>query len=239
MGLAYLILGLFALAVALMLMRSFSNANPTAVARRTRTGAGIAALGLAALLFLRGGGAIAVPLGMLGSWLIWGRSTPPWLGGGGSARRTPGQSSRIVTDHLEMELDHDSGEMHGRVLKGMFAGRSLAALSPTDLGLLWQDCRHVDTQSAQLIEAYLDRTHPTWREDMARGEAAMSGGLGGRMTHEEALEILGLAPGADSAAIRRAHRELMLKLHPDRGGSTYLAAKINEAKDVALEALKH
>lgn len=237
MGLAYLILGLFGLAIGLMVMRSFAQANPTAVARRTRTGAGIAALGVAALLFLRGGGAIAVPLAMLGSWLIWGRATPPWLGGGGNARRTPGQSSAIVTEHLEMELDHDTGEMHGRVLKGMFAGRSLSALSPTDLALLWQDCRHTDAQSAQLLEAYLDRLHPTWREDMARGESAMSGGPGGRMTREEALEILGLAPGADSAAIRRAHRELMLKMHPDRGGSTYLAAKINEAKDVALEAL--
>ena len=119
----------------------------------------------------------------------------------------------------------------------MFAGRDLASLGPADLGLLWQDCRHTDHQSAQLVEAYLDRIHPTWREDMARGESDMSRGPDGRMTEDEALEILGLEPGADEDAIRRAHRELMLRLHPDRGGSTYLAAKINEAKDVALAAL--
>jgi hypothetical protein len=233
----YLALGLAALFLGLYAMRAFSTANPADVARRLRVGGGIVSLLGAGLLFMRGMAAIAIPVGMFGSWLIWGRTTPPWLGGGGNARRTPGQSSRIVTDHLEMELDHDTGEMHGRVLKGMFARRKIETLSPTDLALLWQDCRHVDPQSAQLIEAYLDRIYPSWREDMARGESDMSRGPDGRMTEQEALDILGLSAGADEEAIRRAHRALMLKLHPDRGGSTYLAAKINEAKDVALDAL--
>ena len=234
----YLILGLAALALALLAMRAFAQSNPANVARRLRTGGGIVSLLAAALLMLRGLEAVAVPLGMFGSWLIWGRTLPPWLGGGGNARRSPGQTSRVETEHLEMELDHDTGEMHGRVLKGMFAGRDLASLSPTDLGLLWQDCRHTDHQSAQLVEAYLDRIHTTWREDMARGESDMNRGPDGRMMEDEALEILGLEPGADEDDIRRAHRELMLRLHPDRGGSTYLAAKINEAKDVALAALE-
>ena len=234
----YLVLGLIALALGLMAMRSFAQANPANVARRLRIGGGAVSLFAAGLLMLRGLEFIAIPLAMFGSWLIWGRTLPPWLGGGGSARRSPGQTSRIETDHLEMELDHDTGEMHGRVLKGMFAGRDIDTLSPTDLGLLWQDCRHTDLRSAQLVEAYLDRIHPTWREDMARGESDMSRGPDGRMTEEEALEILGLKPGADEEDIRRAHRELMLRLHPDRGGSTYLAAKINEAKDVALDALR-
>jgi hypothetical protein len=169
---------------------------------------------------------------MFGSWLLWGTTSGPW--GGGRASKTPGQTSRIATDHLEMELDHDTGEMRGRVLKGLFRGRDIESLSPADLALLWQDCRNNDAQSAQLIEAYLDRIHPSWREDMARGESDMSRGPDGRMTVEEAFEILGLEPGACEGDIRRAHRDLMLKLHPDRGGSTYLAAKINEAKDVAL-----
>jgi hypothetical protein len=234
----YLVLGLIALVLGLMALRSFAQANPVNVARRLRIGGGAVSLLAAGLLMLRGLEFIAIPLAMFGSWLLWGRTLPPWLGGGGSARRSPGQTSRIETDHLEMELDHDTGEMHGRVLKGMFAGRDIDTLSPTDLGLLWQDCRHTDLRSAQLVEAYLDRIHPTWRQDMARGESDMSRGPDGRMTEEEALEILGLKPGADEEDIRRAHRELMLRLHPDRGGSTYLAAKINEAKDVALDALR-
>jgi hypothetical protein len=234
----YLVLGMVVLALGLMALRGFAQANPANVARRMRISGGVVALLSAGLFMLRGLEVIAIPLGMFGSWLIWGRTMPPWLGGGGNARRTPGQTSRVTTDHLEMELDHDSGEMHGRVLKGMFAGRDISTLSPTDLGLLWQDCRHVDPQSAQLVEAYLDRIHPTWREDMARGESDMSRGPDGRMAEDEALDILGLKPGASDEAIRKAHRELMLKLHPDRGGSTYLAAKINEAKDVALAALK-
>ena len=235
---AYLVLGLIALVLGLMALRSFAQANPANVARRLRIGGGAVSLFAAGLLMLRGLEFIAIPLAMFGSWLIWGRTLPPWLGGGGSARRSQGQTSRIETDHLQMELDHDTGEMHGRVLRGMFAGRDIDTLSPTDLGLLWQDCRHTDLRSAQLVEAYLDRIHPTWREDMARGESAMSRGPDGRMTEDEALEILGLKPGADEEDIRRAHRELMLRLHPDRGGSTYLAAKINEAKDVALDALR-
>jgi len=228
---AYLIFGLAALVLGLLALRAFVRANPAWVARRLTLGAGVVLLLAAGALGLRGLEAIAAPLAILGSWLLWGPTAWPW---GGSARRTPGQTSRITTEHLEMELDHDTGEMRGRILKGLFKDRDIESLSPVDMALLWQDCRHSDAQSAQLIEAYLDRTHPSWREDMARGESDMSRGPDGRMTIKEAFEILGLKPGASEDDIRQAHRDLMLKLHPDRGGSTYLAAKINEAKDVAL-----
>lgn len=54
------------------------------------------------------------------------------------------------------------------------------------------------------------------------------------MSHEEALKVLGLDPGAGPEAVREAHRRLIAKAHPDGGGSTYLAAKVNEARDVLL-----
>jgi hypothetical protein len=229
----YLIAGFAALAILIVALRAFARANPAWMARRMTLGAGVVLLLAAGAFALRGLEFIAVPLAMVASWLLWGSGSAPW----GSSSKTPGQSSRVTTDHLEMELDHDTGEMRGRVLKGLFSGRDIESLSVADMALLWQDCRHTDAQSAQLIEAYLDRTYPSWREDMARGESDMSRGPDGRMTAEEAFEILGLKPDAGEEEIRRAHRDLMLRLHPDRGGSTYLAAKINEAKDVAL-ALK-
>jgi len=233
----YLLLGILTLVLGLVLAQAFMRANPATLARGLRIGAGTAALVGAGVLVIRGLASYALPLAALGSWLLWGQGAPRWTGFPGSPP-SPGQSSRVVTDHLEMELDHDTGEMRGRVIKGLFAGRRVDSLAPAELALLWQDCRFTDAKSAQIVEAYLDRTHPTWREDMARGEKEMSGGPDGRMGLEEAYEILGLEPGASEDQVRRAHRELMLKLHPDRGGSSYLAAKINEAKDVILGGKK-
>lgn len=229
----YLLLGLVALVLWLTAAKAFTRANPAVMARQLRLAGGGTLLAVAALLALRGAMSIAAPLAAVGSWLIWG-SAPrlPGSWGGGSAGGGP--ASRVVTDHLDVSLDHASGALEGRVLKGVFEGRRVESLKPVELALLWQDCRFTDPQSAQIVEAWLDRTHPTWREDLARGEAEMGSGPDGRMTRQEAYEILGLQPGAGEEEIRRAHRDLMLKLHPDRGGSTYLAAKINEAKDVLL-----
>jgi len=228
----YFFIGLAALTLGLLALNGFARADVAMLARQLRLAGGVGALAGAGLLVFRGAASYALPLAMLGSWLLWGRPGAPWGGFPGRGRPRPAQTSRVVTEHLEMELDHDTGAMRGRVLKGVFKDRELESMAPAEMALLWQDCRFADPQSAQLIEAYLDRTHPSWREDMARAESEP--GAGGRMTVEEAYEILGLKPGASEAAIRQAHRELMLKLHPDRGGSGYLAAKINEAKDLLL-----
>lgn len=227
------IYGVAALVAVLLAINWFKGANTTALAQNIRRAGGLVALVVAAVLLARGMIAQALPLALFGAWLMG------WIGGSlgrgwGGTPSTQGQTSRIVTDHLEMELDHDSGAMTGRVLKGMFAGRAIGSLKPVEMALLWQDCQFTDPQSAQILEAYLDRVHPSWREDMARGEREMASGPDGRMGPEEAYEILGLERGATEEQIRKAHRELMLKLHPDRGGSTYLASKINEAKDILL-----
>ncbi len=144
---------------------------------------------------------------------------------------SPGQTSDIETRYLRMQLDHDTGELRGTVLEGQFQGRLLQELGLAQQIELLQECRVNDEQSAQILETYLDRIHgAAWRggEDGARAQS------GAGMTRDEAYEILGVTKGAKPDEIRDAHRRLMLKNHPDQGGSTYLAAKINQAKELLL-----
>lgn len=229
-----IILGLAAIVLGTLLLKAFTRANPQNLARLVQAGVGIILAAIAVFLLVRGQFGGAIFLGSIALALLpnsWRSLLPP--GAGGAAPST-GATSRVTTDHLEMELDLASGRMTGRVIKGFFNGRALESLRPVELAHLWQDCRFTDPQSAQLVEAYLDRVHPTWREDLARAEAEAPKGPDGKMSRADAFDILGLKDGASDAEIRRAHRELMLRHHPDRGGSTYLAARINEAKDVAL-----
>jgi len=149
------------------------------------------------------------------------------------------QTSRVETDFLRMTLDHDTGSMTGTILRGRFTGMRVEELGSADLLALLRECRAEDDEGARLLEAYLDRVHPDWRDELAGERATGSSGGGARptsgdMTVEEAYAILGLAPGADTEAIKEAHRRLMVKLHPDHGGSDYLATKINRARDVLL-----
>jgi hypothetical protein len=158
---------------------------------------------------------------------------------GGAAGGVPGgaQVSAIRTRFLEMRLDHGTGTMDGEVLDGPFAGRRLSDLGLDELLRMLELYGDSDSQSAALLETYLDRERGAdWRErgrDGAR-PAGQAQSVGGPMTESEALAILGLPAGADPDSIRAAHRRLMQKLHPDRGGSDYLAAKINQAKDLLL-----
>jgi hypothetical protein len=226
-----LILGVLVLVLGLWALKSFSKADPHVAARVLKLAGGIGALAAAAFLALRGQLAIALPLGATGLGLLG------WLPGGmpGFGRRTQkssGQVSRVRSAFVEMELDHDTGAMRGRILAGRHEGVPLDALDvETVVGLL----PDVDEESRALIATYLDRREPGWREH-AQGDAATGRGAspGGPMTEQEAYQILGLEPGASAADIGRAHRTLMKKLHPDQGGTTYLASRVNEAKDILL-----
>ncbi|AXS82870.1 MULTISPECIES: molecular chaperone DnaJ [Marinobacter] len=162
--------------------------------------------------------------------------------GSGEAKAKPGNQSHVSSDILEMSLDHDSGTMNGKILKGPMAGRALADLGESEFIELLRYCREHDEDSARLLESYLDRRFgDSWRaDDVASddgGESrdrANSGDAGGPLTKSEALDILGLEPGASREEIIQAHRRMMQKLHPDHGGSNYLAARINEAKERLL-----
>ena len=151
----------------------------------------------------------------------------------GAAGPSAGNASDVETRFLRMSLDHDSGAMSGVVLEGDYRGRRLSELGIEELMELLAVCRAEDSQSAAVLEAYLDRVHgDSWRH--ARGGAGDGPGNGTRMTLNEAREILGVDSHASREEIIEAHRRLMQKNHPDRGGSTYLAAKINQAKEILL-----
>ena len=146
-----------------------------------------------------------------------------------------GQTSTVETRFLRMTLDHDSGEMDGEVLDGGYEDRLLSQLNLDELLNLYSECRRFDPESASLLEAYLDRCHSEWRqqtETQTNNEAAAP--TSDSMTLDEAREILGVEKNASEQEITQAHRRLMHKLHPDKGGSDYLATKINLAKDCLL-----
>jgi hypothetical protein len=167
-------------------------------------------------------------LGVLGYVSLWPASF------GGRTQKSTGRVSRVRTAFLEMELEHDTGAMRGRLLNGRHQGASLDGLDvKTLIGLLGE----IDEDSRSLLTAYLDRREPHWHEHAAdddTGENRSHIRRNGKMTEEEAYQILGIQPGAPAEEIARAHRSLIKKLHPDQGGSTYLAAQINRAKEVLL-----
>jgi hypothetical protein len=259
---AYLALGVVGLILLLLGARGFVNADPKMLARILKIVGAIGFGGLAVFFLVRGridaalmlGAAAAAALGYLPRGLLpfnlgslfGGRG----LGGGWQRARTGnddldgrggnnGQQSAVETAWLRMQLDHATGRMDGDVLQGRHVGRRLSSLSFEELILLLRDCQGHDNQSAALLEAYLDRSiGEDWREKATQGDAgnADAPAAGGAMTREQAWDVLGLQPGASDADIRAAHRRLMKKFHPDQGGSTYLAAQINRAKDLLLDA---
>lgn len=229
-----LLLGIAALAVVWWLSKQFTRSNPAALAKLIRTVGGVTALGGAALMLFRGRIDMTVMLGGLATWLLgWNAFSMPSFR---SRPKTPGSVSRVRSAMIEMTLDHDTGAMNGTVLAGAFAGQTLDALPEDALRQVAEACLGADLDGLRLLEAYLDRRFPRWREDADGHHDAGAGSRvqAGPMTEQEAYQILGLQPGAGLDEIRQAHRTLMKKLHPDQGGSTYLAARVNEAKEILL-----
>ena len=161
-----------------------------------------------------------------------------WLSGAGGVRSQPagpagGQTSRVQSKYLRMTLNHDTGEIGGEILAGQFAGKSLGELELADLLQLLRECQD-DDESVALLQAYLDREHADWQQHAGAQGQQQSSAVPGEMSREEALQVLGLSDDASEADIVEAHRRLMQKLHPERGGSAYLAAAINLAKHTLL-----
>jgi hypothetical protein len=227
----WIALGGLALVLLLLGARAFANATVEQAKVALAVLAAILGAGLLALLLLSGRGFQALwslflfgPI-LLRAYRSW-RAARSFARGG---RASPGGASTVETATLSMWLDHDSQTMAGQVKRGRYAGRAMGSLDLPELLDLLADCRAEDAESVPLVEAWLDRVEPAWREADAPPPPRS-----GPMTREEALAILGLKPGATEAEIRAAHRRLMLAAHPDAGGSDWLAARLNEARDVLL-----
>jgi len=250
--LSFVILGLGSLVAIIMLVRWYANAEIADLKRLLKLIA-ISILGLATL-FLAITGRFAAAFGMVMGALALGWKFLNLFGtvqkllsllgllgglGWGSGAKTPGQTSKVDSNFLRMTLDHDTGKMDGEVLYGKFQGRVLSGMNLKDL-LALRSAVDSDPDSKGLIEAYLDRTHVSWREEGSSGSyysdgaSSSSSAPSGPMNRDEAYRALSLSPGASRREIKRAYRQLMAKVHPDKGGSAYLASKINEAKDILL-----
>lgn len=240
-----LAVGLLVLAAAMLLARLFLTARPATLARGIKWGgSGVLA---ALLLLLVVTGRLPLLLAFVGAlipWLIrfaqlhalWRHlkgafaSATGWHAAGSASPNT----SQVATRWLRMTLDHDSGHLDGEVVDGPFAGRQLSQLSFDEAMALHRSIAG-DDQSLQLMETWLDRVHPDWRDAQAPPDAQPPP-ASGMMSRDEAYAVLGLTPGCGDEEIRAAHRRLMMSCHPDHGGSDWLAARLNQAKDTLLGA---
>jgi len=234
----YLVLGVALLIGFLLIGRGLANADPKSLVRTLKwTGAALGGLLVVYLVATRqiewAISAAAVTLPFLMRWRRLSQFRKGFRGPAG------GQSSNVETRYLRMSLDHDSGVLDGVVVEGGFRGRKLSELGKDELVELLRECRVADEQSASVLEAYLDRTQGVgWRDGEAKDEGKKRSRAWGRgsaaLTRDEAYKVLGLQPGAPPDAIKEAYHRLMRQYHPDMGGSDYLAARINEAKDMLL-----
>jgi len=250
MSLAYLLLGILGVWIAVTVLRNFTQADPATLSRMVQKGAGFFVIGAALSMLLSGKLAFAFLLAVLGFWLL-GTSRPAdgwfsfvnkrWFAFApfGLNRSIRSKRSKMI----EIILDEAGDPLQGYVRGGEFAGRGLDELTYAERLSLHEACQREDADGMRLLEAYLNRWFPGWRQagegnaDAGRGRGSGNHGIvpdSGPMTEDMAYEILGLRKQASRDEIVKAHRTLMQKLHPDHGGSTHLAARVNEAKDVLL-----
>lgn len=232
----YLFGGLLVAWLALNVLRGRMRRDPAELARMVRGGGGWALVVLALLVLLRGRPEFALGFGGLGIWLL---ATLGRAGRREARSRTASRSSRVRTAMIEMELT-PRGAMRGMILAGSREGASLDSLTEAECLAVLATCRQLDPDGARLLETYLDRRFAGWRAagegEADPGRAGRHEGVrsGGAMTQDEAYEVLGLQKSASREDVVRAHRTLIKKLHPDQGGSTHLAARVNAAKEVLM-----
>ena len=227
----YVLIGGAALVGLMVLYQLIRRADVRKLVRGLRWVTGGAAALLTGFLLLRGQVGIASITGYAAfSILYQGRLGPLVFDTGVSGAN----QSSVKSRHFAMTLDHDSGDGSGGVLAGECAGADLIDLGEAETRRLLAEVE-ADPDSLALLETWLDRNRAGWREYFAETAGAASGSAGPVDEEQQAYEVLGLKPGATVEEIHAAHRRLMKGVHPDQGGSTFLAAKINEARDRLLK----
>ena len=147
----------------------------------------------------------------------------------GSFTKAP---SQFRTQSLFVKINFATQQIDGEILHGPHQGRRLGELTKEELQELAKHFQQNDTESFVLLNAYILRSGT--QSDFDNGSMHGSSQSYSTITENEAIEILGLDPGASEREVIRAHKRLIQRLHPDRGGSEYLATKINAAKEKLL-----
>jgi hypothetical protein len=137
--------------------------------------------------------------------------------------------SQFRTKSLLVQVNFSTREMDGEILQGEFTGKRLSELSQEQLQAFAESLKETDRESYLLLQTYLLRSNRGGSQHSYQ-DGNQANNLS-ELSEKEAYEILGLEPDAPKEDIVKAHKRLMQRLHPDRGGSDYLAAKINAAKD--------
>lgn len=246
----HIVIGFLAALLVFSLIRYGINSSP----KQRRQLAYIVAIGLAAavLLLLLLTGRIHFLAAVVAAAIPFAKKLPSllryiplfrYLKQRAGASKQSGAVSTVETSLLRMTMEHVSGNISGEVLVGEFKGRQLSELSSSQLFQLYQLAANRYADAVPVFDAFLQRhIGVDWRKNAAefgyQFDELNIPAHNSEMDTSQALQILGLPEGATKKEVLDAHRKLMQKLHPDRGGSNYLAAQVNMAKDVLLESLE-
>lgn len=223
---AWLFFGAILLVLLMLLVNWAARSDKSLVRTVARSLLGFLVLALVLLLVARGLAGVALALAVGAGLVVWRK----WAAKRARMARPDPASPRVDTRYVRITLNQETGDLDGVILAGRFAGQHLSELDKDDLSALYDELSRDDPEGAQLLDAWLARAYPgEWQEGAASKQSFAP------MTRDDALEVLGLAPGATTADIKEAHHRLMKKFHPDQGGSTYFAARLNEAKDLLLK----
>lgn len=146
-------------------------------------------------------------------------------------------SPTFSTPHIKAQVDLQTGDVTGEILSGPLQGKNIEALTDEELAELHTYYKDKDKRAFYLIYVVMQRRNTT--------NSGSSGGTNQQKTFvdagdialKEAEQILGLKDSYTKDDVVAAHRSLIQKLHPDRGGNDYLASQVNLAKDTLLKHL--